>query len=200
MSVVDEAGITASLGIYIQDEKPVNLIITQDKQNNRVRYWRHYLQTLIDPNILDADLDDESKWPFLVNVLMAKLVIYDCILLEYKNLAVTATGSSGDVDDPSPGTGPVKKIETGPTNAEWYDGSDVLSNMFKPNTQGQTTMDGLQQDLCMLAKRVRIYLPICGKLNEGPIIPIKAEMDPLEGNTVHDILNRYNISDIVSAG
>ena len=196
ISIIDETGITASLPIYIQDEKPANLSLDQDKINNRVRYWRNYLQPLVNPVIADEDLDDESKWPFLVNVLIAKLVVYDGILLELKNAAVTAAGSSSD--STVTGSGAVKKIETGPSNVEWYDSAEAVSSLLKTGTNGTSTMDGMLGDLCMLASRVRITLPICPKPNRGTVIPIKAVMDPLEGNSVTDILNRNNIADIPS--
>jgi hypothetical protein len=41
----------------------------------------------------------------------------------------------------------------------------------------------------MLAHRVRIYLPICGHVAHGPIIPIKAELPKPDDEVT--ILNRY---------
>lgn len=58
--------------------------------------------------------------------------------------------------------GPVKKLETGPTNAEWYDGSVFWMNLFK-GQNGNNFMSFLESDICLYANRLKVRFHFCKK-------------------------------------
>lgn len=259
-------------------ELPSGISINTNNFNQILRKWQLFYQPAF--SIADADVFDETKYPPLANVLIAKLIIYDFIMKGAQNLitsmgVVTANGGitslpttntllAGDFSlsfdfsqltadsinltvlsilvnsqtingpsgflntsdvflawinslgigiftyangiissisntnalelmnyqlstDPSPsqvsfavtnqkvitqnsqsgagsggsgsGRGPVKTIKTGPSEAEWYDGSIFWSNLFK--TDG--IVDNLKQDICIFSRRVHVVLPFCKK-------------------------------------
>ena len=75
--------------------------------------------------------------------------------------------SSSSISRGSGGTGSVKAIKTGPTEVQFNDDfeqeSDSASNALKAMQPGGL-IDLLKQELCMLAERLDIYLPICDQI------------------------------------
>jgi hypothetical protein len=195
ITVAVKEGFSTTLNTIINTETPAGLTITEDQKNTRIRYWRLYLQTAVTPTIADADLEDETAWDDLVNYLIAKLVIYDSLVLESKKAMISASGGGEGTMN---GGGSLKKLETGPSNAEWWDSSELLFKMFKPDVNGNTPFDGLKQDLCQLSARVRVYLPICGQLSHNPIIPIKAGR-PIDPDAI-EILTNFSSNKPISQG
>lgn len=62
--------------------------------------------------------------------------------------------------------GGVKKLETGPTKAEWHDGSIQWMNMFKGAANSKTgevdnLMNFIKEDICLYARRLGIRLLMC---------------------------------------
>lgn len=167
INIQDKEGFSTSLDAMVTTETPAGLVISPNDKNNRIRFWRNYLQPLVTPVIADVDLEVESVWSTLANSLIAKLVIYDSLLLESKKAMIAASGGGEGAME---GGGALKKLETGPSNAEWWDASNFLSTMFKPDKDGNTPFDSLKQDLCQLAHRIRVHLPICSKLPHSPIV------------------------------
>lgn len=224
--------------------------------NSLVKKWQLWFQT--SQNISDADVFDESKWPTLVNVLIAKLVVWDLISIAQKNLAISVSTSSSKtlfadysitldftnplfikniIIDAQSIAGPItqiasnqdlinwlnslnmgtwvidgasiktianthtisaltyiisgdtqehqvsfsqsnqtisttnsnnyttaalstskvlKRIETGPSNAEWFNPSEYWANLLKTNF-----LDNMKLEICELAGRVNVYLAMC---------------------------------------
>lgn len=66
--------------------------------------------------------------------------------------------------------GPLKRLEAGPTVAEWYDSSTFWSNMLKSNgSRGLVGQSGgvvgqVQSDICLYAHKFKIYFPFCPAL------------------------------------
>jgi hypothetical protein len=62
-------------------------------------------------------------------------------------------------------TGRVKRIQTGPTEVEYFDElSDSLSTLYKAYSEAlkpNGIMEILRQNICNLASRLIIFLPIC---------------------------------------
>lgn len=93
---------------------------------------------------------------------------------EVENMACVRAGgtpgsssSSSSISRGSGGTGSVKAIKTGPTEVQFNDDfeqeSDSASNALKAMQPGGL-IDLLKQELCMLAERLDIYLPICDQI------------------------------------
>ena len=72
--------------------------------------------------------------------------------------------------------GSLKSLETGPSKVEWYDGSEFWSTMFKGNSslanpgQGTGILQTIQDDSCILARRLAIRLPFCAKIKSPPLV------------------------------
>lgn len=151
-------------------ESPEGLVIPDNFASVKSYSWRLFLQNSVDPHIEDVDVNDETAWPPLFNFLIAKLTVYSYImnLIESGLVGGLSSGFAGA------NTG-IKKVETGPSNVEYHDSSKNLIDLLKTNSKGESSLDSMKRELCDLANKLRVNLPeICGPLNEGPIIPIKA--------------------------
>lgn len=76
----------------------------------------------------------------------------------------SSSSSESESPESSQGSGEVKRIQTGPTEVEFFNDTDseskTSSNVIKAMQPGGV-IDILKQNLCMLAERLSIYLPIC---------------------------------------
>lgn len=145
----------------VLSELPTGIVFDPTNFNLILRKWQLYIQPKVnvDPPISNDDVFDETKYPYLVNVLLAKLVIWELTAQAASAAMVTMSSSGGTTGGTGGvgGKGPLKKIETGPANAEWYDSSTFWSNMMKTGGVIQT----MQDMICLFARRLRISLPFC---------------------------------------
>jgi hypothetical protein len=185
ISIQSESQFTTSVNSLIEGLKPDGINLDPNFKNQQITYWRLYLQPLTTPPIDDENLNSDENWPPLVNFLIAYLVIYD-FLKKYARKAFSDMFGNGAADTEG---AQIKKIETGPTNVEYFDSASALQNVFKTNTQGMSPFDKLAEEACMLSKRLRIYLPICGHLSHNPVIPHKVGRPPIKDAIT--ILNKY---------
>lgn len=148
------------------ESKPFGITIDDNYRTQSVTYWKLYLQPGF--NIPDEDLELDSAWPTLVRFLIAKLVVHSW-------LAGLLRGSlSGSFGAGAGSPGPLKKLETGPSNAEWHDGVKSLAELLKTGPDGKNAIDKLSADVCGLARRVQVSLPMCPPYNQV-VLPIKGE-------------------------
>lgn len=138
-----------------------------------IEKWQLYIQPLVNHEIPVEDFNNELYYEALENQLIMELAAYDYMILNIQNV-INATsqtiikdnsqssGSSSDTSSASGGS--IKKIVTGPTEVEYFNDTesekDFISNITKA-TQPGGFIDILKQNLCMLAGRLDIYLPIC---------------------------------------
>jgi len=145
---------------------PTNVDISVGEIDGFIKKWQLYLQPLVEnPTVDPTNVFDEFYWPPLVNQLIAELVALDLIIQAVNILISTSSNSGGGTTG-----GSMKKVVTGPTQAEWYDAAsttDSINNIIKSGG----ALDTLIKQTCMLAKRVRIYLPICEDLRNSPTVP-----------------------------
>jgi len=173
--------VTPTLYLAIRDivtcKVPAAIPIDQICKDNYVAKWQLYLQILVDPNISDANVFDESKWPPLVNMLIAELVAWE-LISEVAQQALTNTLASSTTTTTPSALGGLKKVKTGPAEAEYYDGSgtasDVLKNVFGPGG----VFEMLKKTICTTSARLRVTLPMCPPLAHGPVIPKKQGRPP----------------------
>lgn len=147
-----------------------------------IEKWQLYIQPLVNHEIPVEDFNNELYYEALENQLIMELAAYDYMLLNIQNV-INATSqtiindnsqgsecneeyssqSSGSSSNTSSG-GSIKKIVTGPTEVEYFNDTesekDFISNITKAVQPGGF-IDILKQNLCMLAGRLDIYLPIC---------------------------------------
>lgn len=104
----------------------------------------------------------------------------------------STSGSSSSSSVPS---GSVKKIKTGPTEVEYNNDyeqeSDIASNVLKAMQPGGI-IDLIRQNLCMLAERLDIYLPICDPKNKVviPRVVNRRIKGPLMGPDPFEIVKK----------
>lgn len=72
-------GLNITIRQMVMGELPSQLAFNELYFQQRLQKWQLFLQPLVKPAILDADVFDETKWKPLANTLIAKLVIYDLI-------------------------------------------------------------------------------------------------------------------------
>lgn len=193
ISIVDYVPFSESIQAYLNSEVPANMVLSEDYRNQRIFFWRRILQSAF--NISDADLNIEEKWPILVNALLAKLVVYDALILAAKGNLMGFFGGSFTSSE-STGQGGIKSVETGPTKVEYFPVGDTLETIFKPNSQGISVLDTFKEGICSLAEFLRVKFYICPerKTIMGPRVYKNPDWDY---PTLFDIVYK---NDIVSQG
>lgn len=166
---VSDTGITPlpkSIYDMVLSYIPENVDVSVGEIDGFIKKWQLYLQPLVENPLVDpVNTFDEFYWPPLVNQLIAELVALDLIIQAVNIMISSSSSSTGGTSG-----GSMKKVVTGPTQAEWHDPSgttDSVNNLVKSGG----ALDTLIHQTCMLAKRVRIYLPICDDLRHSPNIP-----------------------------
>lgn len=137
-----------------------------------INHWQTYLQPLVEsPYVVDiVNIHNEFKWPVLVNNLIARLVAHSILLtnlskfmIETGNQTVNQSGSENLTANAQ-----IKSIETGPAKTEWYqaitsssEDAKNVANAYQVTMAEGGAFEQLEKDICQLASRVRIYLPMC---------------------------------------
>lgn len=141
-----------------------------------IEKWQLYIQPLVNHEIPIEEFNNELYYEALENQLIMELAAYDYMVVQI-SLMVGATAESvkdsnstssseseSESSESSGGSGEVKRIQTGPTEVEFFNDTDseskTSSNVIKAMQPGGV-IDILKQNLCMLAERLSIYLPIC---------------------------------------
>lgn len=175
--VTDKAKTHLSGSIYqlIDTYIPENIfgVVTTSTKRQFIEKWQLYLQPLVNHCIPLQEYNNEMYYEALENQLIMELAAYDFMSVQVANMVKAqaqsilennTTSSSGGSELPDGYQGDVKKIQTGPTQVEYFnpneDESDLASNIIKALGPGGL-LDMMKENLCMLAGRLDIYLPIC---------------------------------------
>lgn len=175
--VTDKAKTHLSGSIYqlIDTYIPENIfgVVTTSTKRQFIEKWQLYLQPLVNHCIPLQEYNNEMYYEALENQLIMELAAYDFMSVQVANMVKAqaqsilennTTSSSGGSEPPDGYQGDVKKIQTGPTQVEYFnpneDESDLASNIIKALGPGGL-LDMMKDNLCMLAGRLDIYLPIC---------------------------------------
>lgn len=175
--VTDKAKTHLSGSIYqlIDTYIPENIfgVVTTGTKRQFIEKWQLYLQPLVNHCIPLQEYNNEMYYEALENQLIMELAAYDFMSVQVANMVKAqaqsilennTTSSSGGSEPPDGYQGDVKKIQTGPTQVEYFnpneDESDLASNIIKALGPGGL-LDMMKENLCMLAGRLDIYLPIC---------------------------------------
>lgn len=156
--VIEYVPFSQSIEAYLNSELPANLTLTMDFRNQRIMFWRQILQSAF--NISDANLNVESAWPDLVNALLAKLVVYDALMLASIGSFVQFLG--GDYTSTETiGGGGVKRVTTGPTEVEYFDTAQSARQAFSATTGQISQFEALKEGLCGLSSYLGVKLHMC---------------------------------------
>lgn len=164
ITVLDYTPFSETIQAYLNSELPANITLTENYRNQRIFYWRRLLQAAFE--ISDGNINIEEKWPTLVNALLAKLVVYDAMMLASRGSFFAFLG--GDYTSSTDLGGPVSKVVTGPSTVEFHSTSKALNEMFQPGSSGVSMLDVMLVDLCGLSHHLGVKVPMC----TGKHIPI----------------------------
>lgn len=152
-----------------------------------IQKWQLYIQPLVNHEVPLEEYANELYYEALENQLIMELAAYDFLSLSLANslkaTSVSITGSSpGSTEEVVTGEGRIKKITTGPTEVEYFDGYDTESTVIK-SIQSSGILDMIKQNLCMLSDRLDIYLPICRSrsVTTVPKVVNRRNPGPLDG-------------------
>lgn len=189
--VTDKVKTQLSGSIYdlIDQYIPSDIFGKLDLQVKRqfIQKWQLYLQPLVNHEVPLEEYSNELYYEALENQLIMELAAYDFLSLTLANslkaTSVSITGSSpGSTSDIVMNEGRIKRISTGPTEVEYFDGSDTESTVIK-SIQSSGILDMVKQNICMLAERLDIYLPICRSrsVTTVPKVVNRRSPGPLDG-------------------
>lgn len=166
-----------------------------------IEKWQLYLQPLVNHvdgmEIPEDEYNNELAYEALENQLIMELSAYDFLTVGIINMMRSATDivqeDSSSTEAPEGTEGEdgkqrIKSIVTGPTEVQFYEGlsGDSASSLAKTITSAMQpggVIDTLKQNICMLAQRIGIYLPICSmpKITKVPRIINKRVATGLSG-------------------
>ena len=109
----------------------------------------------------------------MVNILIAKLIAYDALILAIRGNLIAVLGSNSisttEGSSSSQTTGDIKSIETGPSKVEFHAAGDTMSSIIKSptsaSTNGNNIINQLSEDVCGLARKLLVKLPMCRAQN-----------------------------------
>ena len=140
---------------------PSGITIPAIELTQAVRRWQMYLQpkVYVPFTVAVEDTFNQAKYPGLANVLISKLIIYEQLMEQaQKTMTSQLSSESGGTS-----TGGIKRIESGPSVAEWYDNSETWKTVFAGKTD-TGFFGSLTQDICIFASRQNIAIPeLCGR-------------------------------------
>ena len=179
------------IDIYV----PTNLVedgMTLQQKTTFIQKWQLYLGPLVNHCIPIEEYTNELYYEGLENQLVMELAVWDFLNMQIISL-LTGTGQyidsltyqssniKEDKEDEEPigdnqgSTGRVKRIQTGPTEVEYFDElSDSLSTLYKAYSEAlkpNGIIDVLRQNICNLASRLRIFLPMCDNAYKPVSVP-----------------------------
>ena len=176
---------------------PANLVddgMTLQQKTTFIQKWQLYLGPLVNHCIPMEEYTNELYYEGLENQLVMELAVWDFLNMQIISL-LTGTGqyidsltyqsvnTHGEGEDPEEEpvgddqvkAGRVKRIQTGPTEVEYLDElSDSLSTLYKAYSEAlkpNGIIDVLRQNLCNLASRLRIFLPMCDNAYKPVKVP-----------------------------
>lgn len=183
IAVLQYTPFSESLEAYLRSELPANLTLTVDYRNQRIMYWRRILQAAFE--ITDANINTESAWPTLVNALLAKLVVYDALVLAVNGSFIQFLG--GDYTSTSTITsGEVKSIETGPTKVEYYSSATSAKDAVSANAGGTSMLSVIKDDICGLANFLEVKVHMCEQMKNS-VSPAYVQNSNWEGTALPDL-------------
>ena len=154
--------------------------ITAAQKQQFISKWQLYLAPIVNHFIPPVDSTNELYFEALENQLVMEAAAYDFMVLRVNQMVQgfstkltesqqSSHSGSGDDDE-----GKVKHIATGPSEVEFFNEEDYLSDVFANiikamDPKGIIAL--MRQQLCMLAERLDIYLPICQRPTNRPVVP-----------------------------
>lgn len=152
-----------------------------------IQKWQLYMQPLVNHCIPIEEYSNELYYEALENQLIMELAAYDYMVLKVNQMVQALSNyvytsnkskdtsySPDEASEDDDKAGNVKHITTGPTEVEYFDpataSSDYSSQIIKA-MKPDGLIDLLKANICMLAERLDIYLPICSRPSKRVVVP-----------------------------
>lgn len=147
-------------------------------KNQFINKWQLYLGPIVNHRIPECEFTNELYFEALENQLIMELAAYDYMVLKVNQMFQGVThqlDSHSTGESESEGENPVKHITTGPTEVEYFNGEDFLGDAISAIVKAMNP-DGvialMRNQVCMLAARLDIYLPICQRIPDKKMVPL----------------------------
>lgn len=151
-----------------------------------IRKWQLWLQPQVNPtSIPNNEVYNEAYWPPLYNVLIAELVVYELLMEKANKMMIEGNIQSNQnsqvaQDGTVTTVGGLKKLETGPSSAEWYDAKfndlEQQTNFAKTVfSYGTGMIEQYKQYICILSRRLRVSIYLCDELSKPNLIFVKSK-------------------------
>lgn len=155
--------------------------ISLSQKQQLISKWQLYLAPIVNHCIPFEEFNNELYFEALENQLVMEAAAYDFMVLRLNQMVQgfstklsesqsSGSGSSEGTDE----EGNIKHITTGPSEVEFFNEEDYLSDVFS-NVIKAMNPDGIialmKSQLCMLSERLDIYLPICQRLPKSVVVP-----------------------------
>ena len=162
---------------YIPSDSFGNL--THKRKQFYIQKWQLYIQPLVNHFIPVEEYANEMYYEALENQLIMELAAYDFMMVEMSNMlksigATVLPLNESQSSQVSSEGGSIKKITTGPTEVEYFDNTSTITDNLSSLTkllQSGGVIDSIKENLCMLAARLEIYLPICNSPRSKKVVP-----------------------------
>lgn len=174
--VISEAQTVLPGSIYtlVDNYLPKNLVSSFpfNQKELFITKWQLYLQPLVNHEVPLEEYNNELYYEALENQLIMELAMYDFMVGALTNLLQSKTSTETETTITQPGqeqqqaNGNIKKITTGPTEVEFFDKTEQSASTMSAAVkavQPGGILDVMRKNICMLAERLEIYLPICQK-------------------------------------
>lgn len=160
--------------------KELSIEMSLDEKQVYITKWQLYLGPLVNHCIPLEQFTNELYYEGLENQLVMELAVWDHLNTKLWDLLakagaylsnVTEVKRDGDQDPADSSRGDrIKQITTGPTEVQFYDTlSESIANLYSTYykaLQPGGIIDELKKNLCMLAERVEVWLPMCQRVKK----------------------------------
>lgn len=169
--VSDQVDTTLTDSIYYLIDKYIpKELLTQMSFNDKLNYinkWQLYLYKLVNHDIPVEEYSNELYYEGLENQLVMELAVYDFLYTRVVNLLMSTGYTLENHNNGSTGRDRVKQITTGPSEVQFFDeiteATSSLLKVYSSAIQPGGILDTIRTNICMLASRLDIFLPICDK-------------------------------------
>ena len=186
--VTDKAKTSLSDTIYrlIDNYMPSHIIKTFPFEKKRlfIEKWQLYIQPLVNHEIDLSDYNNELYYEALENQLIMEAASFDFLTVEFTNFlqSISSKVTNRDEETSEEGSDKVKRIQTGPSEVEYFNPSETDADMVINITkalQPKGFIDTLRTNLCTLATRLDIWLPFCSKTFEVVVPSVVNRREPV---------------------
>lgn len=173
--------------------KDLSIEMTLEDKMAYINKWQLYIQPLVEHTIPIEEYSNELYYEGLENQLVMELAIYDCLYTKVTKVLFNTGNYLSNMGKSDKDR--VKQITTGPSEVQFFDevteASSAILKVYYNAIQPGGIIDNLRINICMLADRLNIYLPICSKTNTvvAPSVSLRREPGLLGGPNPGSIVN-----------